>query len=88
MIWATYTHTVGTAMSANTQFFSGKPQMKRSSETTTHRRENNIKTEVKKTGHQEIEWIQLFKNRLKWKDFVDKILTVDFHNNQLTINVL
>jgi hypothetical protein len=69
-------------MSANTQFFSGNPQMKRPSVTTTHRRENNIKTEVKETGHQEIEWIQLVKDRLKWNNFVEKKLTADFHNNQ------
>jgi hypothetical protein len=86
-----HTHTVGTAMSGNTKFFSGTPQMKRPSGTSIYRWKNNIKNEVKERGRQQIEWIQLVKDRLKWVAFVDKILTVDFHNNQasyVTINVL
>jgi hypothetical protein len=56
MIHVTYIHTVGTAMSANSKYFSGKPQMKGPSGTSTRRWENNIKTEVKETGCQR-DWV-------------------------------
>jgi hypothetical protein len=70
-------------MSANAQlFFSGNPQMRTSNGISIHRKLNNIKTDIKETEHQETEWIQLVKDRLKWKASVGKILTIQFHKNQ------
>jgi hypothetical protein len=52
----------------------GKPERKRPLGRPRHRWKDNIKMDLRETGIDEVNWIQLVQNRFQWRAFVSTVM--------------
>lgn len=56
----------------------GKPDTKRSLERPRHTWKNNIKMDLKETGHNNVDWNHLAQYRNMWRDLVNTLMYLVF----------
>jgi hypothetical protein len=54
----------------------GRPKGKRPLGRRRHRWEDNIKTDLREIGINEVNWIQLAKDRVQWRAFVNTVMNL------------
>jgi hypothetical protein len=59
-----------------TEFFAGRPEGMRPPGKPRHRWEDNIKVDLRETGINGSNWIQLAQDRVQWQAFVSTIMTI------------